>query len=474
MIMTDPADLFCALYDALDDRAVGSDRRWERSDYLAALTAEVKARALDLTLDERWLHRRAADVQAASGEDDAALTWAAARGLDRAFQDGTPLYTSAPTPGGDVHPLTLRLKSRYTAYGRLDTGRAGGALLPKLVGAGRTGETTATRVEAFASVQRVARDIWDSELVDFARVRAKHEPRPRARQERRGLVVACVPLLASMSEIHFEPLETEEGNFFAARPHVTEEYVERIRTVLRRLDDAGAMLGVCPELALSQEVLETWREAVRTTRRPPGGALEWVFVGSGPLAGCEPPCNTGVVLHRVTGQVVHAQEKLFPFTLKPDQIADWGLEDYFSSQSEEYMTRGTKLLIRESDWGRVAILICEDLAKVLEEGVGRLLRGFGASLLIAPVFSKEVLSYRWEHTNARIYAQQVGTPAVVANSLAIPRRTRPRGDVGTCLVNAGGSYEIGLSRAADQISVFWMTSDAVQVPATHPVATDPA
>ena len=140
------------------------------------------------------------------------------------------------------------------------------------------------------------------------------------------------------------------------------------------------------------------------------------------------------------------------------------------------MTRGRKLYIRDTTWGRIAVLICEDLTKLLEARIGRMVKGFGVSLLVAPVFSKEVIEHRWEHSQAKVSAEQAGARTVVANSLVIARNMDGRDkDFGTSLVSApGGGFQLGKSRHGDQISVFWSTSQSVEVPATHPVATDPS
>jgi predicted amidohydrolase len=475
MLSTDPADLFCQLYDRLEDRDVAEDRRWLQSDHLSALTAEVKAMALGLQLEPGWIEQRLREVVQRSGEGEQAACWAAARGLDRAFAHCNP-RTAAPASTGRDRRFRDLIGDRYERLGRFDEGdEVAGVLLPKLTGTGRAGETTASRGQAFAFVHRVAPDIWSSEEVDFGPLGGRRDVLPATRDGRQGLVVACVPLLESLDELEVESMEVHGGNFFRARPCATDSLQERVRRVLARLDHSGAMLAVAPELALSTEVLDCWKRAILEEPRP-RSALQWVFVGSGPLTeeDVDPPHNSGVLLDRITGEEIHRQDKLFPFTLMSDQMPEWGLADLFAgrAQVEEQMTRGRRLLIRESRWGRIAVLICEDLAKVLEDKVGRMVRGFGASLIVAPVFSKEVRAHYWEHSNAKIYADQVGTPTVVANSLVVPRAARQEGDVGTCLVHSNGEFKIGRSRKADQVSVFWLTTEGVEVPATHPVMTD--
>jgi predicted amidohydrolase len=214
-----------------------------------------------------------------------------------------------------------------------------------------------------------------------------------------------------------------------------------------------------------------WLRAMRDSDRRHYSSLQWLFLGSGPFpdrAGDAAPNNRGVLVDRRAVAVVHEQDKLYPFTLMPGQIEEWGLEGILSGRADELMTRGDRLAIRETRWGRLAVVICEDLAKLLETNVGRMIKDFGVSLLIAPVFSKEVHAFYWEHQAARAYADQLGTRTVVANSLVIPRAAGGAIDVGTCLANAAEGFEVGRCRFADQISVFWLTAQRVEVPSRTP------
>lgn len=470
---TDPADLFCQLYDELSDYDVAEDRQWQGNDHLLALTAEVRGLALDLKLEQGWIDVRLKEIRKRSGESSEASVWAAARGLDQALRHSNPAYSRPDQPG--MRPLADLVNTRYASYGRFDSGdpSIGGALLPKVACGERRGETTATRAEAFGSVHRVPDDLWTSSEVEFRRLEAKHQPDPAFRDGKQGIVVACTPLLESLQQdVHIEPLERRGRHVFSANP-CEESLKPRVQEVLRRLDDSGAMLGVAPELSLSEPLLQAWRDAM-TLPKPEGSRLRWVFVGSGPLGDVDPPYNCGVFLDRDNRIDFYRQAKLFPFTLDARQISDWGLSEILPRQAEEDMTRGRKLHIRDTTWGRVAVLICEDLTKLLEERVGGLVKGFGVSLLIAPVFSKEVKAHFWEHSHAKVWAEQAGARTVVANSLAVARHVDGRDkDFGTCLVSApGGSFQLGKSRRGDQISVFWSTSQSVELPATHPVATD--
>jgi predicted amidohydrolase len=469
MLSTDPADLFCQLFDRLSDFDVASDLRWREIDELGALTRAVRARARELALEAGWLESAVMEASRGSGEGLPAGTWAAARGLQQALVAGNPDAFGRSHVGAG-HPLARLVNLRYDMTGRFDSGdeRIGGALLPQLAGGARSGVTTVSRGEAFPGVHRVTPDIWNCPDVEFAPVLTKGAPLRLPSDPHGALVVACVPMLEALNEdISLSQVTRDRGSFFSAQIDDA-TLKQRVGVVLRRLDESGAMLGVAPELSLSEDVLEAWRQAIKGNRRPRHGALQWVFVGSGPLGGTDvqPPYNCGVMINRETGQEVHRQEKLFPFTLKPKQIEEWCLTEVFTAEVEEEMTRGRALRIVETTWGRVAVLICEDLTKVLDERVGRLVRGFGVSLIIAPVFSKEVEPHRWEHQQAQTYAEQAGARTVVANSLVIARQKGKQGAVGTCLANAPeGKFKLGTCGGAEEVSVFRLTAHDVKLDA---------
>src|SRR4051794_23742262 len=178
MYSTDPADLFCQLYDELSDLAVARDRRWQADDHLLALTAEVRGLALDLAMEPGWLASRLPEVVDRSQEGREAGLWAAARGLDQALRHSNPAYARPHRRGTRSRPLVDVVDERYARHGRFDTGHPaiGGALLPRMSCGERRGETTASRAEAFPSVHRVPEDVWSNAAVDFARLTRKHQP----------------------------------------------------------------------------------------------------------------------------------------------------------------------------------------------------------------------------------------------------------------------------------------------------------
>jgi predicted amidohydrolase len=153
------------------------------------------------------------------------------------------------------------------------------------------------------------------------------------------------------------------------------------------------------------------------------------------------------------------QDKIHPFVLNENQIRTWGLVPYLGevSSSREDITRGQKLAVVESNLGRLAVLICEDLARTMT--LGPALRDHGLSLAICFVFSEVLELHHWEHSKAKEYAAQVGTQMLVANSRAVGRA---QGHVhfGTALAHSPFSTDLAATGAPDEVALLRLSDEA--------------
>jgi hypothetical protein len=186
--------------------------------------------------------------------------------------------------------------------------------------------------------------------------------------------------------------------------------------------------------------------------------LRWIFVGTAHVTPAgPPPYNRAFLLSRRDGTILLQEEKHFGFTLSSDQLKEWGLAKALGTQPlAEYIRRGTRFTFVESTLGRLVVLICEDLGRVIE--VGATVRAFGASHLLAPVFSKPTIQYYWEHQRAREYTAAAGATTIVANSLAVARAMGKKQRIGTALVVSGeGNWKIGRATHADDVVLFTVT-----------------
>jgi predicted amidohydrolase len=93
--------------------------------------------------------------------------------------------------------------------------------------------------------------------------------------------------------------------------------------------------------------------------------------------------------------------------------------NYLDKQDHiEGMTEGTTRRIRDLRAGRVAILICEDHGRMIQEAAN--LAEHGPSLIFVPIFSEPIRQYRWEYNAAADHVLALGASVVVSNSCAVP------------------------------------------------------
>ena len=117
----------------------------------------------------------------------------------------------------------------------------------------------------------------------------------------------------------------------------------------------------------------------------------------------------------------------------------------------------------EAGGARVAILVCEDLARL--DAFAAALHAHGVSLLLMPVFARPTKDRRWERARAEVYSDAIGASVVVANSLVIAEIQRNQGPWGTAIAIAPGRAAVGHCSEPDDIVVFALEGDGPRV--TH-------
>lgn len=137
-----------------------------------------------------------------------------------------------------------------------------------------------------------------------------------------------------------------------------------------------------------------------------------------------------MLIHRQTGDAILTQDKRDRFNLRPDHVAAYQLRHRLPDDEVyvEDILPGGQLSVCESAVGRLCVLVCEDLDRLVQDG--ELLRSVGVSLVLVPIFSQEIIEGNWETSKASDLARQVGSTVVVANSLAIARAREAIGLVG--------------------------------------------
>ncbi|MFB4318432.1 hypothetical protein [Actinomadura sp. 21ATH] len=408
----EPADLFIRLYDALPDHVFQgwTATMWNDDARVRRRAAEISEIVLALgVLDPDMTE----EIIAADGDRG---RFAILLGLDAALAHANPYgpYHNVPAMSGVL--------IQYLTEGRFNGDEGEGALLPRCAFPGRPlGRRTKAE---FFGVHRVPPEEWDR--VEHRVLPSVHDPH-FSRDE--PVRVGCAPMLENFDDIEIEFEKRHGMTVYRLCPRDSSKMHTRVRSVIRRLDEAGAQVAVMPEIALSDSLLEHWKEvafdtAGRDRHRHP---LRFILLGSGPLGPDDPPPNRAVLLDRWTGEELLVQDKLSGFTLTAGQMALWRLPGApKSGTADEYIAPGTGVALLDTALGRLAVLICEDLGRSV--GWERELLACGVSHLLVPIFSKPILRYRWEQQGAERQIAALGSWVTVSNSLVISNAI-PDGDL---------------------------------------------
>jgi predicted amidohydrolase len=437
-VSVDLADLFCELFDRLDPaRFVAEGEAWMADAERAATATRVEQAALG------------GEPVAAPG--DAREAFAVLIGLDAALAHANPLL------GGPAPPALSEYAMRYAESGRFDSGAVPGALLPRFARPGRRGQLPDDLADAFGAVVRVDASGWNA--CDHVALPARSR---LTRPEREaGLRVATAPMIREPDELEWQVDERSGLRFYRIHPADREPTRARIENVVRAWDEQDVTIGVAPELCLSRALLERWQTALRQRAGARTSRLRLVLAGSGNVNGSTPPANEALLLDGRTGEVLASQRKVHPFNFSRDDLELWGLADRLTAPIDEDLSRGERVCVVEAGGARLAILVCEDLARL--HAFAAALHGHGVSLLLVPVFARPTKDRRWERARAEVYSDSIGSNVVVANSLVIARILGSPSPVGTALAVAPGRAAVGHASEADDVVVFALDGDGPRV-----------
>jgi len=377
--------------------------------------------------------------------------FAALLGLDAALARVNPLSAAAAPPALTEYAL------RYAESGRLDSGARPGALLPRFARPGRRGQLPADLAGCFGAVIRVRAAEWDA--CDHAFLPARSR---LTRPEREGGIrIATTPMIREPDELHWEVKERSGLRFYRIHPADREPTRARVEKVIAAWDEQGVAIGIAPELCLSRDLLERWQSALREREGDRAGRLRLVVAGSGNVNGSSPPANEAVMLDARTGEVLVRQRKVHPFNFSESDLELWGLADRLTGPIDEDLSRGERVCVIEAGGARLAILVCEDLARL--HAFAAALHAHGVSLVLVPVFARPTKDRRWERARAEVYCDAIGSCVVVANSLVIAEILRTPTPVGTAIAIAPGRAAVGHSSDPDDVVVFSLDGDGPRV-----------
>ena len=434
----DYADLFCELFDRLDPAEFNEEEEaWMADGDVVATAARIERLALDGEPFET--------------PDGAKETFATLLGLDAALAHANPVL-------GEAAPAALtEYALRYAESGRLDSGALPGALLPRFARPGRGGQLPEDLAGSFGSVVRVDSTAWDA--CDHVALPARSR---LTRPEREaGLRVATVPMIREPDELEWRVEERSGLRFYRIHPADREPTRARVEKAIAAWDEQGAAIGVAPELCLSAALLEQWQVALAGREGAGASRLRLVLAGSGNVAGSSPPTNEAVLLDARTGDVLVRQRKVHPFNFSQQDLELWGLADRLTAPIDEDLSRGERVCVVEAGGARLAILVCEDLARL--HAFAAALHAHGVSLLLVPVFARPTKDRRWERSRAELYCDAIGASVVVANSLVIADILGSPAPVGTAIAISPGQAAVGHSSEPDDVVVFELNGDGPRV-----------
>jgi predicted amidohydrolase len=448
-VTADYADLFCELFDGLglaEFRSSGEG--WIADAHALGIAAEVEAEALDGALSAAAVFER---VERAPGDERARLRFALLHGLDAALAHANPLLAGATPPALAEYAL------RYAEHGRFDSGALPGALLPRFARPGRSGQLPNDLADAFGAVVRVDAREW--EACDHRTLPA-HARLARPDREA-GMRIAAAPMIREPDELHWEVSERGGLRFYRIHPADREPTRRRIERVIAGWDEHDVTIGIVPELCLSPDLLECWQAALRGRERAATSRLRLVLAGSGNVERSTPPANTAVLLDASSGETVAVQAKIHPFNFTPEDLELWRLSDRLSAPIDEDLRRGERVCVIEAGGARMAILVCEDLARL--HAFSATLHAHGVSLILVPVFARPTKDRRWERARAEVYGDATGSTVVVANSLVMAAILGSPTPVGTAMAVAPGHAAVGHASEPDDVVVFALDAEPPRV-----------
>ncbi|RNL62697.1 hypothetical protein EFK50_13170 [Nocardioides marmoriginsengisoli] len=406
----EPGDAFAEAYDRLsaESPVSGELQKWSSDPGRDAAFADARDQIKNTGMVDAATIAAAAPVQLLG----------ILSALDKALQRGTPMSFA-------TDPLSMTLRGQFLRTGRFNS-TTEGAVLPRYVEAGRPRATSAALDEVFHTI-RVSTSTW--RRCTQINLHATTLQRFDITVAAGGLVpVAQIPF-AAPGEIKLAHETTAAGvDIYTCTPDPTLE--RRVKKAMEAFRDSGAQIALVPEATLDDAILASWQATCA-----PGGP-DWVLVGTGNVTGTHPGVsaptpgvvtasgvtlgpNRAVLLDGRSGTVIAVQDKRHGFTILPDYRASYGLGTAPEVILDEGMIQGKKLTVIESRAGRVAILVCEDLDHLTQDGA--MLRELGVSLVLAPIVAPPIIAYRWQHQASNSLAKDIGSTVITINSLALGR-----------------------------------------------------
>jgi predicted amidohydrolase len=234
--------------------------------------------------------------------------------------------------------------------------------------------------------------------------------------------IGFVPLAEEAGDIDLRRFEDEDGHWYDAQ---VQELGRRAAKAIAELCAADAEIIVFPEMVLFGAAVGAIQQAVK--QHGPQSRLRLVVAGTRRTLDdvpTTPPFNEAIVLDH-TGQEIGRQRKLHRWNLDGELCERYDvplppITLPSGAYVREYITPGEEVTVLDSPFGRLAVMICEDLGR---SEPGRWLRSnILLDWLFTPILDGSVERGRWMVKAGGKAAVLERCRVVVANSVPLTHR----------------------------------------------------
>lgn len=247
---------------------------------------------------------------------------------------------------------------------------------------------------------------------------------PSSRQDI-PLKVAFLPTLLEAADLRFVPVNSGAQELFKVEhDEPTQRSLESAALALVfHLERAKVNFALTGEGIAGTPLIDALRAALRAnfanvTQRGRMPNLRLLIAGAVGTS----RTNEAVALG-ADGSVLLVQRKLHAWLLDRRQQKRYGLEKELGGpidRKEDIKTDGFVCLLDDPGFGRLAFLICEDLAR--SDPARGLIVDVAPTIIVSPVLDASLERNRWSFTAGQVIAVEPGSLVLVANSFVLAQR----------------------------------------------------
>lgn len=245
------------------------------------------------------------------------------------------------------------------------------------------------------------------------------------------LTVAFVPTLDAIEAVRFTRVDRGRSRLFTIEldARTQRAVADGMEDLIRRLEANGVNVALFPETVAVPELGQALRlSMLKNNERCLGnGTLPELRLAVIGLAGDR--MNSALVIG-ADGATLLTQPKTQRWLLDRDQQKRYGLvRELEDVDRYEDINEGAVLtFLDDPGFGRVAVLICEDLAR--GDPAWQLTTAATPSVILSPVFDGSLRKRRWAFVAATRVASEPGALVFVANSFVLAQRERAAAGAG--------------------------------------------